>query len=80
MNATVEARKVALDTLDDAGLVERVRRGQQAAFGALMRRYNRRLYRTARAILKDDGGAEDALQEGHQLAIAERHPIKERAP
>ena len=68
MNATVEARKVALDTLDDAGLVERVRRGQQAAFGALMRRYNRRLYRTARAILKDDGGAEDALQEAYVAA------------
>ena len=68
MENTVEARKIALDTLDDAGLVERVRRGQQAAFGALMRRYNRRLYRTARAILKDDGGAEDALQEAYVAA------------
>ncbi|HEX7328834.1 MAG TPA: RNA polymerase sigma factor [Casimicrobiaceae bacterium] len=37
--------------------------GNSAAFEALMRRYNRRLFRTARAILKDDAAAEDALQE-----------------
>ncbi|HKU86274.1 MAG TPA: RNA polymerase sigma factor [Casimicrobiaceae bacterium] len=64
----MEARRISLDTLDDAGLVQQVQRGQQAAFGALMRRYNRRLYRTARAILKDDGGAEDALQEAYVSA------------
>ena len=68
MNTTMEARKIALDTLDDSGLVQQVQRGQQAAFEALMRRYNRRLYRTARAILKDDGGAEDALQEAYIAA------------
>ena len=68
MDAAVEARRIPLETLDDAGLVQQVQRGQQAAFGALMKRYNRRLYRTARAILKDDGGAEDALQEAYVSA------------
>jgi RNA polymerase sigma-70 factor (ECF subfamily) len=34
-----------------------------AAFAQLMRRHNRRLFRTARAILRDDAAAEDALQE-----------------
>jgi RNA polymerase sigma-70 factor (ECF subfamily) len=68
MDTAVDARRIPLDSLDDAGLVQRVQRGQQAAFGALMRRYNRRLYRTARAILKDDGGAEDALQEAYVAA------------
>ena len=68
MHAAVEARRNPLEALDDAGLVQQVQRGQQAAFGALMRRYNRRLYRTARAILKDDGGAEDALQEAYVSA------------
>ena len=53
---------------DDRTLVEHVRRGNNAAFGLLMRRYNRRLYRTARAILKDDGAAEDALQEAYVAA------------
>jgi RNA polymerase sigma-70 factor, ECF subfamily len=33
------------------------------AFARLMRRHNRSLFRTARAILRDDAAAEDALQE-----------------
>ncbi len=33
------------------------------AFAQLMRRHNRRLFRTARAILRNDAAAEDALQE-----------------
>jgi RNA polymerase sigma-70 factor (ECF subfamily) len=64
----VEEQKLSLDALDDVGLVQHVQRGNSAAFGVLMRRYNRRLYRTARAILKDDGGAEDALQEAYVAA------------
>ena len=34
-----------------------------SAFALLMRRHNRVLYRTARAILRDDAAAEDALQD-----------------
>src|SRR5256885_17244374 len=34
-------------------------------FEALMRRYNRTLFRTARAILRDDAEAEDALQDAY---------------
>ena len=37
-------------------------------FEALMRRYNRTLFRTARAILRDDAEAEDALQEAYMQA------------
>jgi RNA polymerase sigma-70 factor (ECF subfamily) len=40
----------------------------RAAFEALMRRNNRRLFRTARAILRDDAAAEDALQEAYVAA------------
>ena len=57
-----------LEALDDPGLVQQVQRGNAGAFAVLMRRYNRRLYRTARAILKDDAAAEDALQEGYVAA------------
>jgi RNA polymerase sigma-70 factor, ECF subfamily len=57
-----------LDAADDLGLVQRVQRGDTGAFTVLMRRYNRRLYRTARAILKNDAAAEDALQEGYIAA------------
>ena len=38
------------------------------AFEALMRIHNRTLYRTARAILRDDAEAEDAVQEGYLQA------------
>jgi len=35
------------------------------AFEAIMRRYNPRLFRVARAILKDEAAAEDALQDAY---------------
>jgi RNA polymerase sigma-70 factor (ECF subfamily) len=38
------------------------------AFEALMRLHNRTLYRTARAILRDDAAAEDAVQEAYLQA------------
>ena len=65
----MEALKAPLDAVDDAGLVRHVQRGNPAAFEGVMRRYNRRLYRTARAILKDDGAAEDVLQEAYVAAF-----------
>lgn len=52
----------------DAELAQRVGAGDTAAFEALMRRHNRMLFRTARAILRDDAEAEDALQEGYLQA------------
>jgi RNA polymerase sigma-70 factor (ECF subfamily) len=53
----------------DTELARRVAAGDHAAFAQLMRRYNRLLYRTARAILKDDAEAEDALQDAYLLAF-----------
>lgn len=58
-----------LETTDDATLVARVQHADTNAFAVLMRRYNRRLYRTARAILKDDAAAEDAVQEAYVAAF-----------
>ncbi len=52
-------------TVDDAELVGRIARHDQAAFEALMRRHNGKLFRVARAILKDDAEAEDALQDAY---------------
>ncbi|HKX38867.1 MAG TPA: RNA polymerase sigma factor [Burkholderiales bacterium] len=49
----------------DAELARRVARGDTRAFEQVMRRYNRALFRTARAILRDDGLAEDAVQEAY---------------
>ena len=55
--------------LPDAEIARRVAAGDHAAFAQLMRRHNRLLYRTARAILKDDAEAEDALQDAYLLAF-----------
>jgi RNA polymerase sigma-70 factor, ECF subfamily len=52
----------------DNELAARVAKGDTGAFELLMRRHNRTLYRTARAILRDDAEAEDALQEGYLQA------------
>jgi len=52
----------------DVELAVRVAAGEPAAFEALMRRHNRALFRTARAILRDDAEAEDALQEAYLQA------------
>jgi len=64
----VNAQPIPLDAVDDLGLVREAQGGNSMAFGAIMRRYNRRLYRTARAILKDDTRAEDALQDAYIAA------------
>lgn len=49
--------------LGDAALAQHVAAGDTMALEALMRRYNRPLYRAARSILKDDAEAEDVVQE-----------------
>lgn len=54
----------------DAALVGRVLGGDERAFEEIMRRYNRRLYRIARSIVKDDLEAEDVLQETYVRAFA----------
>src|SRR6185437_11887298 len=58
-----ELNHSAAATDDDASLVRRVLAGDSTAFAVLMRRFNRRLYRLARAIVGDSAEAEDALQE-----------------
>lgn len=40
------------------------------AIRSIMRRYNRRLFRVARSILRDDSEAEDALQESYLRAFS----------
>ena len=57
-----------LGTLPDAELVAHILDGETRSFELIMRRYNRRLFRIARGILKDDGEAEDAVQETYVCA------------
>ena len=55
--------------VDDATLASRVLAGDTAAFELVMRRHNRRLYRVARAMLRDSAEAEDALQDAYLAAF-----------
>lgn len=58
----------------DVSIAQRVAGGDSVAFERLMRRYNRRLYRLARAVLKDPAEAEDVLQDAYLSAYqALRH-------
>lgn len=52
-------------TISDAALACSIVAGEPGAFERLMREHNRRLFRVARSILRDDAEAEDALQEGY---------------
>ena len=54
--------------MSESELVSRIRDGDALAFEALMRSCNRKLFRIARAILKDDTEAEEALQEAYITA------------
>jgi DNA-directed RNA polymerase specialized sigma24 family protein len=58
-----DARTTPLSA-DDAQIV-RIVAGDRDAFELLMRRYNRRPYRLARATLRDDAEAEDVLQDAY---------------
>lgn len=53
---------------DDVSVAQRIAGGDRFAFELLMRRYNRRLYRLARATLHDQAEAQDALQEAYLRA------------
>ena len=63
-----EALDTAATAADEFSLAQRIARGDRAAFEVLMRRYNRRLYRLARASLRDDAEAKDALQDAYLCA------------
>jgi RNA polymerase sigma-70 factor (ECF subfamily) len=52
----------------ETALLERILAGDSTAFAELMRRYNRRLYRVARSVVRDDTEAEDALQDAYLQA------------
>lgn len=51
--------------VSDEEVLGRVRAGELAQYEILVRRHQRRLYGLARRILRDDGEAEDAVQEVH---------------
>ncbi len=57
-------------SLSDPELATRVASGDRDAIRHMLKRHNQTLFRTARAILRDDAEAEDAVQEAYMKAIA----------
>jgi RNA polymerase sigma-70 factor (ECF subfamily) len=56
------------DVLTDEEVVARVVAGESALFELLMRRHNQRLFRTVRALTRDDDAAEEVLQRAYVAA------------
>jgi len=59
-----------LEGSSDEELARRVAAGETALFEILMRRYNQRLFRVARAIVRDDAEAEDVMQQAYVNAYS----------
>ena len=57
-------------TLTDEQVVGQILTGQTALFEILMRRYNERVYRVARGIVRDESEAEDVMQQVYVNAYA----------
>lgn len=57
------------DHLADRELVRRALANDPEAFRTIMRRYNQRLFRIARAVVRNDGIAEDVVQEAYLRAF-----------
>jgi RNA polymerase sigma-70 factor (ECF subfamily) len=66
-------------TLSDADVVARILAGEPALFEILIRRYNQRLYRIARSVLRDDAEAEDVLQQAYVSAFGHLDQFAGRA-
>ena len=68
MTKDPELDLVAWAEVPDEEIVYRVRGGEVALYEILMRRYNQRLYRVARSILRNDTEAEDVMQDAYVRA------------
>ncbi len=69
----------AWGSLPDEQIVEKVVAGQTALFEVLMRRHNERLYRAARAIVKDESEAEDVMQQAYVNAYSHLRQFDRRS-
>lgn len=70
---------LAFQELSDEEIVKRVLAGETPLFELVMRRYNQRLYRVARVILRDDSEAEDVMQDAYVRAYEFLHQFAGRS-
>jgi RNA polymerase sigma-70 factor (ECF subfamily) len=65
--------------LDEGDLARLAKAGDPEAFRAVMTRYNQRLFRMARSVVRDDDEAEDVLQEAYVRAFSAIGRFREEA-
>jgi RNA polymerase sigma-70 factor (ECF subfamily) len=75
----VPIEPVAAPILDEHDLIVRARGHDRAAIRTIVRQNNRRLFRVARSILKDDWEAEDAVQEAYVRAFSHLAEFEEKS-
>jgi len=63
-DATLERRELG----SDESVVTRILEGEVDLYEVIIRRYNRRLFRVARSILREDDEAEDVMQDAYVRA------------
>lgn len=65
--------------VSDEELVRRIRGGEPGWFEVFVRRFNARLFRVARAIVKDEAAAEDVMQETYIRAFTHLEQFEGRS-
>ncbi|MBA5800640.1 RNA polymerase sigma factor [Rhizobium changzhiense] len=66
---TIERHRQQMSILSDADLVLLAKAGDEPAIRAIVQRHNQRLFRTARAIIRNDAEAEDVVQAAYIKAF-----------
>jgi RNA polymerase sigma-70 factor, ECF subfamily len=68
MTSPTTTALAAFASLSDEEVVTRVLAGDTALFEIIIRRYNQRIYRVVRSILREDAEAEDVMQDAYVRA------------
>jgi RNA polymerase sigma-70 factor (ECF subfamily) len=69
-STSLEPAPIRTSPLSDEEIVTRLRAGDTGLYEVIMRRYNQRLFRIARTMLRSDDEAEDVMQEAYVRAYA----------
>lgn len=76
---TIPRNGPPLETPSDEQLVALAREGDQSAVRVLVQRHNRRLFRVARAVVRNDSEAEDIVQETYVQAFTHLDQFRDEA-
>lgn len=68
MTSPTTSPLTAFASLSDEAIVDRVLAGETALYEIIIRRYNQRLYRVVRSIVRDESETEDVMQDAYVRA------------